>query len=152
MEAASAATCGLCGAPETTLSRENWQNGSFRRKPHVSAIIFRKFAVVYRFFLVCSSLQWGPLPHFLKPWHKKTRISTNILEPCTQPSCVSRVFLPALFRLMGLYILYWLDFSHFSIFRRNHTRKNTMEGQSGKTGRSQMVSVVIDSLQCHDNS
>lgn len=31
-------------------------------------------------------------------------------------------------------------------------KKKTLKGQSGKTGRSQMVLVVIASLQCHDNS
>lgn len=61
-------------------------------------------------------------------------------------------FLPPLFCLMGPYIACWLDFSNFSIFRKSHTRKNRLEGQSGKTGRSQMVLVVIASLQCHDNS
>lgn len=79
-------------------------------------------------------------------------ISPNIYNHVLNLAVVSTIFLPPLFCLTGPYTACWLDFSSFSIFRRNYTRKNTLEGQSGKTGRSQMVLVVIDWLQCHDNS
>lgn len=104
------------------------------------------------YFLVYSSSQQGPLLHCLKRWHTKTAFQLIYCNCVPSPAVISRIFLSPLFCLMGPYIACWLDFSTFSIFGRNHTRKNTLESQSEKTGRSQVVLVVTASLQCHDNS
>lgn len=103
-------------------------------------------------FLASSCSQWGSLRHCLKPQHTQSASHLTYYNRVPNPAVVSTIVLPPLFCLTEPYTACWLDFSSFSIFRRNYTRKNTLEGQSGKTGRSQMALVVIDWLQCHDNS
>lgn len=101
------------------------------------------------YFLAYSS-QWHSPLHCLKPQHRHWAFHLTSYNhiPSQAVSCEHDFFTSTIPSNRTFYCLLAFPvvclFVLFIIFRKNHTRKNTVEGQFGKTGRSQMVLVVID--------
>lgn len=79
----------------------------------------------------------------LKPLYAEPAVSTN----CNHVPAQHKMCLPPVFHLVGLTVPVALPCIIFP--KKNN---NTLNGQPGRTGRSQTVLVVIASLQCHDDS